>query len=210
MKRRRLDSDDDSDEYLEAVHAPLSRYAATDGDRDVMREMGIESSSTSSEDSSRAGPVAAETSRTARVVEPSAEGPPQSSRGKKVAGPSVLLSSQTRSDQDVPDELNGLLSDALLAVYQVPLVYLQSNRPVDDRLLAQYQPFSAVSATSRGVPYSQAVPGSAADDVGEDMDGVDETDATGSGHTRRAVYKHPFGLSPGWRWDGVVRGRRHQ
>ncbi|CAD2217152.1 hypothetical protein ADEAN_000463000 [Angomonas deanei] len=125
MKRARLDSDDDDDEY---DTAPLSHYPVNDNiSKDVMLEMGLESSSSST--ASEAPP------QTEGDVK--AEQPPQ-----KEEEPNPFTSKVLPEDRDFPPVWRTFLSERVLEIYACPIQYITSRRPVDDKLLAQYHPFN--------------------------------------------------------------------
>lgn len=94
----------------------------------------------------------------------------------------LSLSSYHPEDRDIPPEWRRLFSDSLLRVYYTPLSYIAVQRAMDDKLLAQYLPYD-----------------------------VETVQSVLSGKTDEPQqYRNPFGIRPGRRWDGVVRGRKNK
>lgn len=213
MKRRRLDSDEDEDEFISAAaaaSAPLLPYASTVTGgltEDMLLEMGIapspSASTTSSvanrrsRGSSRSSSVSAERGPTRAqdgnppvdLLQHRQQEKPSSKEGEEDSHGLDALASRQPDDLDVPPHWYGLLSDALLTAYAVPLLYMEAQRPLDDKLLAQYLPFDETGV--RPLRNGGSGGGAAALDDVEDLTAVQQ-----------------FRIGPGWRWDGVVRGRQ--
>ncbi|CBZ27591.1 conserved hypothetical protein [Leishmania mexicana MHOM/GT/2001/U1103] len=176
-KRRRLDSEDDEDEYV-AVRStsPLLQHAA------CMRFPTDEIATL--EDGEGASDVA-ETLASSRVPAPAtcleADDPADLARSTADAPAAGHLSAADapkphlffEEDKDAPAEYKRLLSAELLNVLFVPLDYICKQRSCTDKLLSQYAPMATASHAA----------------------------------AERKSYHNAYGIAPGFRWDGVVRGR---
>lgn len=183
-KRRRLDSDDDEDEYVQPHRSsPLLTYAVTAAlptdeafpdDDEAMDNYGN----------------AVSTDVNAPRLENASLDDVQGTHievGSAPAAASALTSSTADApatavvfddDEDVPVEYKGLFSTELLNVLLVPLDAICKQKTMTDKLLAQYLPATAAAGSSSAA-------------VG----------------LQRSSYHNVYGIPPGFRWDGVVRGR---
>ncbi|CCW70850.1 unnamed protein product [Phytomonas sp. Hart1] len=201
MKRRRLDSEDDEDEYMsfavQGEREQLEPFAATTGFHNVMHEMGLELSSSSTSIRSLEESNTNENERyPSQQPKPLREDSFTSTSPTEKGRSERVRCSQVEDDLDIPSEWIGLLSDTLLAVYYVPLTYIQGNRPMDDKLFAQYIPFNTSLAE---VPPTSVVGGANVEEVDPNPTSI----SFANSH-----YQNPYGIAPGWRWDGVIRGRK--
>ncbi|KAG5476887.1 hypothetical protein LSCM1_05219 [Leishmania martiniquensis] len=176
-KRRRLDSEDDNDEYVVLPsNTPLLPHAASmrfPTDEILNLEEGAAEGDVVEAPVSRrvTEPVTlADAGDTGDVVQVAAEAP-------KSAHPSAAGCAKPHAyleeDADVPAEYRGLFSADLLNVLFAPLNHICAQRSCTDKLLAQYAPATAPSNRTAG----------------------------------RHAYHNAYGILPGFRWDGVVRGR---
>jgi hypothetical protein len=195
-KRRRLDSDDDDDEYAHPHRtSPLMQYAVTSAlptdelvameyaDAEVISDHRSDATSRSCEEL-RHTPLEGERDAPAKEdFRPAASTGMPSAAAPTVTTPfpsssvPVVASGVFEDDEDVPSEYKGLFSTTMLTVFLVSLDYISKQKTCTDKLLAQYQPAQLAEG---GTVLNALSPKS---------------------------YHNIYGIKPGIRWDGVVRGR---
>ncbi|CAG9575032.1 conserved hypothetical protein [Leishmania major strain Friedlin] len=176
-KRRRLDSEDDEDEYVAVrLSSPLLQHATSTRfptDEVPTLEDGEGASDVAERLASSRAPAPAtyvEADDPADVARSTAAVPAAEHLNAADAPKPHLFFEE---DGDVPAEYEGLLSAELLNVLFVPLDYICKQRSCTDQLLSQYAPTAAASHSA----------------------------------AERKSYHNTYGIAPGFRWDGVVRGR---
>ncbi|RHW67744.1 Pre-mRNA-splicing factor of RES complex [Trypanosoma brucei equiperdum] len=146
MKRlRRFDSDSDDDDADGYVEEPLLRYTRDDKD-EMLWAMGLRTEEPDVE-SNGAGSSSGCGEIVEGFVTDVCDGQMRESyqSASNVRPPAVAARRRhaaLREDRDVPDHWKGLMSEELLQVYFTTLSYAESGHSLDDKLLAQYLPYS--------------------------------------------------------------------
>ncbi|KAG5477148.1 hypothetical protein LSCM4_04365 [Leishmania orientalis] len=176
-KRRRLDSEDDEDEYaVPAANSPLLPHAVSmrfpTDEMPALEDGEVEGEEADAVVSGRVTTPAAhvEADDPVDLVRATVDVPPA---GHPSAAVSPKPHAFVEEDEDVPAEYRCLFSAELLNVLFVPLDHICTQKSCTDKLLAQYAPAMAASKSTSG----------------------------------RQSYHNAYGIAPGFRWDGVVRGR---
>lgn len=203
MKRRRLDSDDDDDEYQPVASSlPLLQYAVESpfpNDELTLPEDSDSHSTASERSLGTSSNTEKRTTTTAEMgdgaKEENCSGAPSSRNGCTTPEPSTNLAVSDRGtflpeDRDIPEAYKGLLSPELLNVYFVSLEQLRSQHAVDDKVLAQYTRLNGDAGKSPKL-----------------LSALSPVAASLVPAKPPSLYRNKYGIEPGWRWDGVVRGR---